>query len=364
MPLHTKAYVNRFTKQIGIPTLIVTILCVLYIAFTLNRNNGDPLAFVIYDGHYSYQIAYRLFGEEALIPDNYFFREAIPNAYRFQRILYPFLARLLAANQPALIPWTLILINIMAIALGTWVIERLLSYHNTSHWYAIVYGLYAGNLVALRSDMNEPLAQALVMVAIWSWIQQKYPQSFISFALALLTKETALLFIAAYGLHSLIERQWRNAFGFGLSIIPYAIYQLLLFYWLGEYGVTSGEGLTWIPVGSWLGLTQFSMKVFLILSIAIVPIAILPTVFGFLISLRAIKQGFYHPYTFAILFNAIFILFLPPLTFRESSALIRVVQGLAISLLLFGALTRSGRILNYSVLWLFANVITLSGVPE
>ena len=98
----------------------------------------------------------------------------------------------------------------------------------------------------------------------------------------------------------------------------------------------------------------------LLISLLIVPLALIPTLAGFIISFRAIGQKFFHPYVYAILFNAIFMLFLPHLTYRESSAVIRVVQGLAISMLLFGALTHSKRILNYSILWLFANVIVVS----
>ena len=350
----------EFIKKLGIPTLVVTLVCLVYVVATLVNAKGDPLEFVIYDGHYSYQIAYRLFDEASVIPEAYPYADELPDAYRFQRILYPLLARLFALGWPALLPWTLILLNILAIALGTWVTELLLQHHGISNWYALVYGLYAGNLVVLRSDMNEALAQTLVMLAIWAWVRSKHTWGFFWFALAVLAKETAVLFIAAYGLYSLQRRNWRDLLGLGASLVPYFAWQLFLLNWLGEFGFNSGQPIIWMPFGGWLMITQISWQAFLLISLLIVPLALIPTLAGFIISFRAIGQKFFHPYVYAILFNAIFMLFLPHLTYRESSAVIRVVQGLAVSMLLFGALTHSKRILNYSILWLFANVIVVS----
>jgi hypothetical protein len=58
------------------------------------------------------------------------------------------------------------------------------------------------------------------------------------------------------------------------------------------------------------------------------------------------------------------ILFLPNSTFREPLAMLRLTQGLVVSMLLYGALRRSWRILNYCYLWLFTNVLLVGGVAE
>lgn len=347
--------------RIGLPTLIATLICLFYVVGVLRQTDGDPLSFVIYDGHYSYQIAYRLFNEESEISPAYPHADELPTAYRFQRILYPFLARLLALGWSELVPWTLIGLNLIAIAIGTWVTELLLRHHQTSNWYALIYGLYAGNLVALRSDMNEPLAMMLVMLAMLAWAKERHNWAFFWFALSLLAKETSLLFILAFGLYSVQQHNWRNTAGLGISLLPYMVWQFFLFSWLGEFGFSSGQAFIWLPFGGWLMSYELSWQALLLTSLLIIPIGVIPTIAGLIISIRSIARRFFHPYVYAILFNAIFMLFLPHLTFRESSAVIRVIQGLAITLLLLGALTQSKRILNYSVLWLFANVIVISG---
>src|SRR5512135_2549533 len=107
------------------PTSVVIIVCLLYVMGVLIRSGGDPLAFVLlgtrfsqgnpqgsegYDGQFAYQIALRPL-EAAPYLD-------VP-AYRYQRILNPLSARLLAFGRPELIPWALIAVNVAAIGLGT-----------------------------------------------------------------------------------------------------------------------------------------------------------------------------------------------------------------------------------------------------
>lgn len=53
-------------------------------------------------------------------------------AYRYQRVLYPLLARALTLGTDHLIPYALIAINLIALTAGTWVTERLLQRHNLS----------------------------------------------------------------------------------------------------------------------------------------------------------------------------------------------------------------------------------------
>jgi hypothetical protein len=42
--------------------------------------------------------------------------------------------------------------------------------------------------------------------------------------------------------------------------------------------------------------------------------------------------------------------------------MLRLTQGLMVSMLMYGALRRSARVLNYSCLWVFANVLLFKGV--
>lgn len=354
---------SALLQRHGLPTIIVAVIACIYVTAVLINGGADPRVFVRYDGHYSFQIAYRNFENPrsiAQLPLDYAYRDQVPSPYRYQRILYPLLARLLAFGQPGLIPWTLILVNVVAIALGTWATERILIRLDTNHWYALAYGLYGGNFVGLRTDMAEPLTQALVQLAILAWMTQRRSWAVVAFALAILTKETAVLFLAGYMAYTLIRRNWVWTMALAAGTLPYLLYQLVLYFWLGGVGIGGNEPFHY-PLGGWLIAAQVHFGAFLLVSIIIVPMSILPTVAALIFVARDLWRRFFHPFVFCLLFNALFILILPFPTFREASAMVRVTQGLAANTVLYGALIRSPRLLNYSLLWIATNVLLTKG---
>jgi len=354
------------------PTFAVVIACLLYVTAVLISVQGNPLAFAVlgtrfsqgdpqgsegYDGQFAYQIALRPLDAAPYLD--------VP-AYRYQRILYPMLARLLALGHPNAIPWTLILANAAAIGLGTWATERLLLHFGVSRWYALSYGLYGGQLLALRTDLNEPWAQALIQCAMLAWAKDRHPAAICAFALAALTKETTLIFLAAYLLYSLKKRMWPSSIGLCAAALPFLIYQALLWAWLGNPGIGSGGAnatpFSLVPLGGWLAIAQVNLMVFLLISLIIVPMSVLPAIAGIVLSLPDLLQGKDHPITYSLLLNALVILFLPASTFREPAAMVRLTQGLAASMVAYGGLRRSTRVLTYSMLWIAANVLLFKGI--
>jgi hypothetical protein len=354
------------------PTFVVVVVCLLYVAIVLINAHGDPLSFVLlgarfsegdpqgsegYDGQFVYQIALRPL-------------KAVPYldvpAYRYQRVLYPTLARLLAFGRPELIPWTLIIINVLAIGLGTRATELLLVKFGAGRWYALVYGLYSGQLLALRTDLNEPLAHALVQLAMLAWARERRWLAGMVFGLAALSKETTLVFLAAYLVFALMRCEWRQVIGLGIGVIPFVLYQFLLWAWLGDFGVGSGGAgatpFSLIPLGGYLAMIRVKLAAFLVISLIVFPVSVLPAIIGTALSLRDLFRGENHPFILCLLLNSLVILFLPTSTFREPAAMLRLTQGLMACMLLYGALVKSSRILNYSLLWLLSNVLLFKGI--
>ena len=354
------------------PTFAVVIVCLLYVTAVLISAQGDPLAFAAlgtrfsqgdprgsegYDGQFAYQIALRPLHAAPYLD--------VP-AYRYQRLLYPMLARLLALGQPEAIPWTLILANVAAIALGTWATERLLLHFGVSRWYALSYGLYGSQLLALRTDLNEPWAQALVQCAMLAWAKDRRPAAICAFSLAALTKETTLIFLAAYILYSLKKRMWRSSIGLCAAALPFVMYQALLWARFGNTAIGSGGAnatpFSLVPLGGWLAIVHANLVAFLLISLIVVPMSVLPAIAGIALSLRDLLQGKDHPITYSLLLNALIILFLPASTFREPAAMVRLTQALSASMVVYGGLRRSTRVLAYSMLWIATNVLLFKGV--
>jgi hypothetical protein len=209
-----------------------------------------------YDGQYDYYIALDPVHARAYMD--------YP-AYRYGRILYPMIARLLALDRPDLVPYTLILINWLALAGGTLAPAAWLRRKGISPWFALVFGLYPGQFISLQRDLNEPLAYALVALAIFLFDyggRRRVLWTGICFALAALARETTLVFALVYGLGTLLGRSpvsagwrqriranWRAALLLlGLALIPTVLYRAFLSLWLGQPGLPENNRPMFIPL--------------------------------------------------------------------------------------------------------------------
>jgi hypothetical protein len=363
-------------KRHARPWLVVLALVLVYVSFTLARHDGDPLAFSLvgtryshhypqgtqgYDGQFAYFIARDPVGG---------WRYCDAPAYRYQRILYPLLAWALALGKPAAVPWTLILVNLAAVAMGTYFTEQLLVSHGVSRWYAIAYGLYGGVVAGLRLNLTEPLAYGLLQGGIWTWAKKKHGVALPLFALAALTKETTLIAVAGLLLYTLFEGRWCDVLSLGLGVaVPFVAWQGTLWIWLGEAGVGSGGAMAtpfeWFPFGGLVRVATVSWPAFWLLLAVEGPLFIFPTLWALVTSVRDYVRGRLHPWATLLLAQAAVLPFLPFSTWREPLAMARLATGLVAATLLYGALRHSQRVLNFSVAWLatLALLINESQLP-
>jgi hypothetical protein len=344
------------------PWLLVLLAHVVYLSLILARYDGDPLAFARigttdcygedagYDGQFTYFIARD--PNPATVASSL----DVP-AYRYQRILLPLLARLIAFGQPALIPWTIVLINLIAQAAGTAVVERLLADLGVSRWYALVYGLWPGLAVSVRTDIAEPLSYGLIAAAYLADRRDKVWLAALFFGLAVFAKETALLFVAAQLAFALFARDARRLLSLAmLSILSFVVWQVALQFWFGNMGLGSGgcKGTPFeiIPfMGVWR-ILPLNPTVFAVFLLFLSPWVMFPAVWGIVASAREVLRRNWHPYVWALGANAVIIPFTPFSTFREPVAMLRFCCGLVLATLLFGGLIKSRRALNYSWFWL------------
>jgi hypothetical protein len=320
---------------------------------------GNPGGTTGYDGQFAYYIARDPLDGWRLCD--------IP-AYRYQRILYPMLARLLAVGQEGLLPYTLPLVNVAALAGGTWLTEQILRRYSMSRWYALTYGLYAGQLMSARLDLNEPLAHALVQAAILTAEEDRWSWSVPLFALAGLAKETTLLFVVGYLISLLARRQWRRFAGLAAGVGgPFLAWQGVLWVWLGRPGFGSGgagdTGWEILPFRGLWSVGEVDLRVLALLALVMVPLAVIPTLLSLWASGRELWRGRWHPFTTMLLSNALVLPFLPQSTYREFLAMLRLMTGLVVSTILYGARKRSRRTLNYTLLWMASLVFLTKEGP-
>jgi len=362
------------------PWQVVVVVAVVYMTIVVETQGGDPLTLAMlgtrfsegdlngsegYDGQFVYYIA-----RDPLEGWRYC---DVP-AYRYQRILYPLLARALALGQERFLPYSLILLNLAALALGTWLTETILERYGMSRWYALTYGLYAGQLMAARLLLAEPLAHALCQAGILAAERDRWRWTGLFFALAALTKETVLVFAAGYLLYLLLQRRWRRLAELSVSVgLPFLIWQAVLWAWLGQPGLGSGgagaTGWEIVPFRGLWSVGAVNLRVLALLTVIIGPLTVIPCLLSLWVAGRDLarelrnRSGRLHPFSALLFTNALVMLFLPQSTYREPLAMLRLTTGLVVAAILYGACRRSPRILNYTLFWLASLVFLTKEGP-
>jgi hypothetical protein len=205
-------------------------------------NHDSPNGFG-FDGQWSYYLA--------LDPANAHHYLDLP-AFRSVRILYPLAARALAWGRPALVPWTLIAVNLAAIAGGVAALAAWLRRRSCSPWFALLFGLYPGLLVSFQRDLTEPLAYALVAVAVLvldAGGRRRVLWAALLFGLAGLARQTTAVFPLCYVATVLLAGEGARAnAGRALAFLALALGPLLawmgvLWLWLGSPGASAPGNL-------------------------------------------------------------------------------------------------------------------------
>ena len=283
-------------------------------------------------------------------------------AYRFQRILLPLLGRTLAVGQQSLIPWTLLVINLISLAGGTWLLEKLLVQQGVSRWYALTYGLTVGIFASVRLSLSEPLAYGLVLGGITLASRERWGWSAVIFALAALAKETTLFFVAGYGLYLLLGRRWWMAIMFGgVAILPFAVWQLILRSSLGAFGIGSGgakaSSFEVIPFGGVARILTDSppesrIGLALIFSVILIPFVIVPTLWAVWRCWVDGRKGVWSAYTYLLFANGAIMPFVPFSTYSEPLGILRFIIGLQIAVILYAAEGKRTRVLRNTTIWI------------
>lgn len=365
-----------------VPALLCLLVLAVYAAVFAVRvqRPGGALAFAVlgtsntpgnrgYDGQYYYRIAVDPLGGK---------RGLDRPAYRYQRIGYPLLTRALALGDRARIASTLVLVNAVAIALGTLFVALLVSRYGLSPLYALPYAIYVGQVASIWRDLAEPLAFALVGAALLTWcVERPWPACLLLLA-ASLTKEAALLFVAAWALHLALRGWWRALVTLlALVVVPHALWQLGLWLIFGQPGLAGTDHPPRLPLGGLSGVRGTRQLLYALPSVVIPALLCLGLVWrGLQLRWRSsasrmewgrtprsldarlppasVRRAVYSASdlpTLALLINVAFVLWLPAHSYADLWASGRNAQGMVLAALAHPAL--AGTRLRYplAVLW-------------
>jgi hypothetical protein len=258
--------------------------------------------------------------------------------YRYTRILYPMLARALALGQADAIPYTLIVINWLAVAGGTLALAAWLRRKRISPWFSLLYGIYPGLFVTVQRDLNEALAYALVALAVYLYDlggARALLMAALSFALASLARETTLVFPIVYTLSAWAQsrsvrrptRKWILLAFAALSFGPFMLWKGFLWYWLGSIGRSGGVYPQPVPFRGLLSYWPWSSD-----GVEQCVSLVIPAMLCLCLCLWALKRRLFRPELWALLLNILlFVVFLNTKSYAEYYASGRIATGVVLA---------------------------------
>ncbi len=173
-------------------------------------------------------------------------------AYRYQRIMYPWLARIIAGGDPQAIPRALVLVNLMAVLAGTLFVGLLCARRDASPLWALFYGCLSGLLLALFRDLAEPVAMAFLAGGFWLYDARRYWLCALMMAAALLSKEICAIALLAMALHALSQQRWQGVIALVLAGVPLALWWAYIYHRLGVLPLHGGESNFGLPLAGML----------------------------------------------------------------------------------------------------------------
>jgi hypothetical protein len=234
-------------------------------------------------------------------------------SYRYKHILFPLLARLFALGRASVIPYTMVLINLLAVSGGTLALAAWLRRNAISPWLALIYGLYPALFLSVRLDYTEPLSYGLMALAVYLYSfggRRQVLGSSVCFALSALARDKAIAFAFFFTVGILLPdlsrwepRVWlgqlrarlpRAALFGAIAGLPLALYELFLKLWLHTLPAATGQLAP--PLAGSSTLTWQDHNLYLDIGCVIIPAAICTGM-----GLWALKRGLWRFEIFALL---------------------------------------------------------------
>jgi hypothetical protein len=110
-------------------------------------------------------------------------------AYRYGHPLHGWLAHLLSLGRPSAIPFALMVLGLLGLAVAGWAVSRLAAGYGRSPWGGLLIAVSPGLLFAATMDTTETVGAALVAGGFLAWYRQRYVVAGVLLVLACFDKE-------------------------------------------------------------------------------------------------------------------------------------------------------------------------------
>jgi hypothetical protein len=211
-PLPRRRWLSRERTAVAAPIIVVIAVLSLLIASSLISYHGNPAGFTVF-GSRSVQYTHPPTGAPLTSPIGYdgqfYWIEARDplllsrstfadmrgpgGGYHFQRPAYPALAFLLAGGRLAALPWTLLMVNVLAIVGVTAAVALYCRRRGWSCWWALAIGLMPGLLMPALRDLTDTLGTAAAVAGLLAWYSHRRWWAAALLSVAVLSREPLCL---------------------------------------------------------------------------------------------------------------------------------------------------------------------------
>ena len=291
-----------------------------------------------YDGQYYFALA----ADPAHAHDYMEGREGVV----YSRVFYPAVARAASAGSVTALPYSMLVINLVAVLAGTAAVALWFVKRGLPPWPALLYGLCPGLIVTVFRDLTEPLAFGLAALAVLAFDRtgttRRLVLSAVLFALAVLTRETIVPFaLAGAAALLLYDRRrvqaggwwhgWQRATAFAIATCgPLLLWRLAVRLWLGQPTQEVGHERGWIlPLHGIWSWWPFDADHWLIVLAVTVPA--LAAAAGALVLLR--QRRCLVPASLVLVNLLLYVVWLPRAVYIDDSAASRAAIGVVLAAL-------------------------------
>jgi hypothetical protein len=193
-----------------------------------------------YDGQYYRIVAHDPWMQTGL-------PQFVDGRLRYQRILLPAAAWLLAFGQPGWIDRSYILLVLLSVFAGTWFTAMWAAIQNRAVWWGIGFLFLPGVLITLNRMTVDITEYAFMAAVLYFWRRGFWLGCWIAGASAFLTRDLGLILIAALVGMCLLQRSWRRAAMFATAALPAVLWILYVNHALVSHSITQSESIALIP---------------------------------------------------------------------------------------------------------------------
>lgn len=141
--------------------------------------------------------------------------------YRAQRMLYPAIAGGFGLASPEVIIWSLLVVNVVALAAGSAAAALVATHHGVSPWSGLAFVLNPGMLFEMLIDGSSIVGMAWAFAALALLASNRRIWAAVAFALAVLSRETMLLLVFGAFVFDVVKRRLPD---WWLLVVPLLAY--------------------------------------------------------------------------------------------------------------------------------------------